>query len=282
MINSSDFRTDLFKQITTDVILTDQDLKELELKGLKNLDTELSKESKEWDKTKIVDLRHDLSLFTQILQKRVITSAAKTEQLVAKIDRFDAKQGNVEAMIDLAKHYGTGTGIEKNKEKAFKWIQRAAQDGESAEAIYLLANCYFLGNGISENKSLAIDLYKQAVQKKHTPSMIALANFFNRGDDVTEEEKQKAFKLFQQAAEKGDTMGMYNTGLFLMQGRGVDKNAKLAFDWFAKGSDLGHKECLIATYNCYKKGIGIKRNSTMAFLLSTQLNINERQMKKPK
>ncbi|RGB42343.1 hypothetical protein C1646_751112, partial [Rhizophagus diaphanus] len=39
-----------------------------------------------------------------------------------------AENGNKEAMFNLAKNYRNGEGTEKNLEKAFQWLQKAAEN----------------------------------------------------------------------------------------------------------------------------------------------------------
>ena len=49
----------------------------------------------------------------------------------------------------------------------------------------------------------------------------------------------KAFQYFQQSAEAGFGWGMYNLAHCYETGSGVQKNLKLAGEWYAKAADEG-------------------------------------------
>lgn len=73
--------------------------------------------------------------------------------------------------FDLGMEYLLGEGVQQDKQKAFKYLDEAAQDG-NVEAIYNLALMYYIGDGVAQNIPMAAKLldrvarngYKSAIQ----------------------------------------------------------------------------------------------------------------------
>ena len=67
------------------------------------------------------------------------------------------------AQYMLGDMYYYGTGTERNIEKAFYWIKRAAENG-IVPAVYMLGLCHELGNGTEKDVDTARKYYEQAAQ----------------------------------------------------------------------------------------------------------------------
>ena len=89
--------------------------------------------------------------------------------------------------------------------------------------------------------------------------VIAAFSFFSRNDLnedynkalVYAESKQysKAFPLFKELAEDGDVIAQFNTGLFYLNGLGVNQNTKQSMHWFEASANSGLRD---AQYNLAK------------------------------
>lgn len=72
-----------------------------------------------------------------------------------------AEAGDTQSMIDVASHYFTGQGVEKNDEKGYRWILTSANLGKK-EAQYILSMLYRDGLGTEVNLSRASFYAKKA------------------------------------------------------------------------------------------------------------------------
>lgn len=91
--------------------------------------------------------------------------------------------------------------------------------------------------------------------------------------------KDKAFFMkYQQSAEQNSPEGIYNLGVFYMEGKGVKKNMKMAYNLFLKSANMRYAR---AQYNIgvlYYKGIIVKQNystSIMWFMMAMRENLPE-------
>ena len=117
--------------------------------------------------------------------------------------------------------YMTGyEGHEKDEEKAFFWLKKAADTG-------------------------------------HPWAQYYLAWLFKRGAG-TIEDPEKAACLFEKAAEAGIAYAIHAAGDCYRKGYGVKKNPFKAIEWLKKGRDSA--ACCLALGEMYEFGEGIKEN----------------------
>ena len=70
------------------------------------------------------------------------TSQSSFSQLLTK-----ARNGDVEAMLDVAMKYYKGDGVTKNDRESFNWLLKAAQKGDVV-AMIGVAESYYYGIGV--------------------------------------------------------------------------------------------------------------------------------------
>jgi TPR repeat protein len=88
-------------------------------------------------------------------------------------------------------------------------------------------------------------------------------------------EYDEAIPYLKMACSKGSIKAIYNLGICLQRGLGVDKNEKLAFNFFKKAADHGHAE---ASYNCaiYYLNVLDDYESCLAYLRNaSKLNLTK-------
>ena len=124
----------------------------------------------------------------------------KVDKLQALINAID--NGNVEAMLELAKMYQNGEGVIKNWKKASQFYRKAANLGD-AKAMNLLGDMYYFGQGVEKN-------------------------FY------------QAFEFYKKAADLGNIAAMNNLGFMYENGKGVMKNLQKARNFYAKSANLGN------------------------------------------
>mmetsp|Transcript_38963 Transcript_38963/g.77353 ORF Transcript_38963/g.77353 Transcript_38963/m.77353 type:complete len:264 (-) Transcript_38963:35-826(-) len=115
-----------------------------------------------------------------------------------------ANQGDARATSRIGMLYLTGTGVEKDDEKAAAWISSAANAG-LADAQARMGSLLLGGVGVEKNP-------------------------------------EWAGYWFQQAADQGSVDAMYNLGLMYESGDGLEKDIEMAKYWLRKAMKAGDRE----------------------------------------
>ena len=78
------------------------------------------------------------------------------------------------------------------------------------------------------------------------------------------------FEYYKKAAELGNTRAMVYVGIAYKQGYPVNRNCDMAFNWFAKATELGD-EYLAPYYlaECYENGSGVETDENAAVMYYT-------------
>ena len=180
-----------------------------------------------------------------------------------------AEQGDGVSMNRIALLYSNGKGVRQDANKAFGWFQRSAEEG-FGWGMYNLAHCYENGDGVQQNDRIAKEWYEKAAYTGNSDAECRMGEYYcdagdyakarywykraaDRGDGramwmqgVLRSSEEyglhndwKAFQYFQQSAEAGFGWGMYHLACCYETGIGVQKNLKLAGEWYAKAADEG-------------------------------------------
>jgi uncharacterized protein len=123
-------------------------------------------------------------------------------ELLKKVDIVNALQqsaesGNFEAQFQLAKRSQTGDGVPKDVNEAFKWMQKAAQNGsassEAGDAMYQLALMYEKGEGVDPDEVQAHTLFLEAANAYATPeATFRVGQMYEKGDGVPQDDRKAA------------------------------------------------------------------------------------------
>ena len=109
-----------------------------------------------------------------------------------------AEQDHVYAQLNLGRIYRDGLGVEKNAKEAFKWFEKAANQG-SNDGLHHLGNSYASGKGAMKNKALAMQSYKKAADNGHAASMHSMGAMHSINKDY-----KKATEWFKRTYERED------------------------------------------------------------------------------
>lgn len=243
---------------------------------------------------------NDIRKFTKILpalsnEKQISTmeaySIVELEELV--------KQGDEQALIELADRHYFGTGIEQNlpksvsfliqgaqqgnplaqqrlafcrsqgiggakdEKKAFFWIKKAANQG-IALAQADLSFLYLKGIGTIKDDKKALFWAKKAAQEADGNAQIVLSEFYRDGIGTTKDDK-KVFFYTQKAAEQGIMHAQSNLAYLYRNGIGTAKDNKKSFFWTKRAAyqgDLLEKNNLSLHYFY---GLATDKNEEQAF-----------------
>ena len=129
---------------------------------------------------------------------------------------------------------------EKNAEEAFKYLQKAKDNGSISAMVHLGA-CYQNAWGTARNPSVAFELYEQAHNAGDLGGTIQYGLCLKNAIGVVGDPINAA-KLFKEASDKGDPIGQREYGKCLETGCGVAKNVHKAIEYHQKASDAGDPE----------------------------------------
>ena len=178
-----------------------------------------------------------------------------------------ANQSHFPSMLKLVQVYLDGVGVEKNRDIAQQWIDRAVKlRGEkvvlkSLSEVYpaderdevvqdLLSQIEFT---IKESDVEIEELKKKALSGD-LDSKRALVNLYLAGRKV-DEDPRKALELSEEAAVMGDVGSMYKTGEMYRRGIGeIHQDLSKAELWYKKAVALGDLNSAIALCEMYYKG----------------------------
>jgi len=165
-----------------------------------------------------------------------------------------AKSGDVNSQKYLAKAYYEGNGTyQKNYFESFKWIKKAAEQGD-AEALFMLYNYY--DNGIGCEKEFRLDLLIESANQ-HYPKALAEAGFFLSQMIGKEDE---GHNLLLEAYSLG-----IKSVLPLIAANYVRKNDfASAINYFTKGTveciDFAQANAYRGLSYMYSQGLGVPHN----------------------
>ncbi len=125
----------------------------------------------------------------------------KLQTLINEIDN-----GNVEAMLKMAKMYQDGDGVIKNWRKATQFYRKAANLG-NATAMNLLGDIYYFGTGVEIDFYKAVEWYRKAAERGNIAAMNNLGFMYENGKG-TRKDVRKARGYYTAAANLGNNLAM--------------------------------------------------------------------------
>ncbi len=109
-----------------------------------------------------------------------------------------AEAGDADSQYAMGLHYLHGEGVEKNFDKAFTWLTKAA-DQNHTPAQYDLGVMYALGEGVEKDYAMAEKLYRKAADKNYPEALYGLGVMYERGEGLKKDTGEAA-KYYRQAA----------------------------------------------------------------------------------
>lgn len=216
-----------------------------------------------------------------------------------------AEAGDIFAQNELPDMYFYGFGTEKNVGEALRWLETAAARG-FWRPLNKLGEMYYYGEGVPADESRARGYFEKAAamgygdaeanlamceyagQKKNMTRAVSLlrrafahgalfskdiANllglFILDGEGVKKDEKE-AFEWMKRSAEMGCPAGMNHLAVFYERGIGTAPNEAKAEEWCRKAADLGHAEAAVQ-YGIYQREKGNHKTALRYFRRSAEM-----------
>jgi TPR repeat protein len=155
------------------------------------------------------------------------------EELAAR-----AMDGDAKAQMQLGLNYADGSKIAPNPAEAFRWFEKAADQG-LPEAQEALGHMLLTGTGVPADPSAAMNWYEKAAAQGKADAEGALGKFYHDGISVPQD-FTVALKWLSKAAAQGHGESMYNLGIMYAEGQGVERNYATAGRWFREAAADGY------------------------------------------
>lgn len=149
-----------------------------------------------------------------------------------------AQAGKARSQNFVGYCYDIGRGVKRDLKKARQWYEKAAKQGQ-IDAIFNLAVVNDKGLGIRRNAARAARLYRQAALRGDLQAQANLAVMLLDGDGI-KKNISAGLRWLRRAAQRGDARAQYNLGQAYLHGEGVQKNITYAKRWLSKAAKAGH------------------------------------------
>ena len=185
-----------------------------------------------------------------------------TDQNTFAFDELQQKanDGDAQAQFDLALCYADGTEIEINRELAFDWHKKAAEQGH-VNAQFALGLYYFL----NPDRKHFSTLLCRGLNNRHVERAYYLAVILALGKNMQDADDDQAFSWFKKASENDSGEAQYWLAQCYHDGIGTQQNEEFAFDSFKKAAEQGFADAYYWLALCYHEGKGCQQNYQLAF-----------------
>ena len=168
------------------------------------------------------------------------------------------KAGDASAQTALGQRYELGHGVERNRDKAVKWYQRAIEQ-DNPLAMFLLGQMYETDVQSDRDYRRAAKLYMRAADKGHAAAQARLAQLYELGLGVPQDFAAAA-TWYTAAAKQWKLSDHYPLGSTYAIGRGDSKISSDAIRWFERAAALGVAEAQFDLGLAYEVGNGVELN----------------------
>lgn len=201
-----------------------------------------------------------------IYAQKIVLSYYMENQLIEKIKDLAEKlvQNDDSGIgeIILYNLYFSGSGAEKNLEKAIELLKKAAK--KSKEGKFYLGRHYIYNSETGTDVKKGIDLLEKAAADGSSDALFELANMYYNGN-LIEKDFDKTKKYIRKAADMGNVDAQFAIANMFFDGEIVEKDYKQAFKWFAYAAVQGSKDAQFSLGMCYENGLGVEQDLRAAF-----------------
>jgi TPR repeat protein len=185
-----------------------------------------------------------------------------------RLYRRSAELGNVNGMLYLSTAHSLGIGTTKDLKESHRWIERASNLGK-ASAIHLMAHEFENGEVVQIDKTKAFELMSLAFSKGDRYCTSCYASCFFEGIG-TPKNDDKGLEILVNNSKTNASI-QTDIAMRIREGRGVQKNAKVADDWERsafetrlKGAKAGVLDEQEAVAECFLDGKGTAKDLKQA------------------
>ena len=149
-----------------------------------------------------------------------------------------ARLGNVNAEYMLGKIYLDVDSGHFEAKKAIYWLTRASENGNDL-AQYALGKLYREGNYVERDIRKAISLFTLAAEQDNSYAAYALGKLYLQQDEVSKD-MDTALKWLTLSADFGNQFAQYQLGKLYLLGRDVPRDRAAAVQWLTLSANQGN------------------------------------------
>lgn len=161
-----------------------------------------------------------------------------------------------------------GLGTVKDYKQGIEFTNKAVDLGFKM-AYWRMAYTYELGKELPKDQQKADEYYSEALEVMKNlaeggdPEALAnLGSMYLNGNGVVKNEKV-AFEYYLESSEKGFVFAMFILGQMYQYGLGAPKNLEKAISWYRKSADAGDPNAQLQLGNLYLNGKGVEQNVSL-------------------
>lgn len=139
-----------------------------------------------------------------------------------------------------------------------KWYRKAAETG-NPDAQWYLGLQYRFGSFVNKDFVEAVRWYRKAAENGSPEMKYELGEIYASGKIVSKDSTE-ALKWFRKAAEQGDAFFQCNLAERFLNGRGVTIDLKEAAKWYRKAAEQGDRDGQCWLGEMYRDGEGVARD----------------------
>jgi TPR repeat protein len=193
--------------------------------------------------------------------------------------KFSAKNGSIQAQLDMANRYQKGYGIQQDLQKCINYYEMAC-DEDSGEAEYRLAMIYLHEESIPKDYLKVYDLMERANDKGYSEASKLFVTTTRYSSRVYYSE---IIAMFIYVTENGTDDLHYYIGCLYYEGHddkdlgeyGVDRNYTKAAEWYLAASNNGDSRADYRLGMMYKCGEGVDQNLNKAIYYYERASLKE-------
>lgn len=154
--------------------------------------------------------------------------------------RQAAARGDAEAQFIVGGMLYQGQGIDPDRRNGFKWLLKAAEQGNSSpESLNIIGGHYLRGQFVPQNYLEAKKWLTKAAAQGNISAQNDLAYLHYHGLGG-ERDYGKALELYEKAALQGDVLAQANLGLMHATGTGTVTDRALGYAWYSLAASRGN------------------------------------------
>lgn len=170
------------------------------------------------------------------VEKDPVQAAHWKKKADAQIDDLKKKaaDGDAPSQFALGFCHAEGMGVAKDKNLAYTWYRKAA-DQEDVLGQFYLGWCYADGEGVPKDLLQSLSWFRKAAEQGHVDAQKSLAAMYRFGDENVPKDEAQAFLWYHEAATQGDGQSCLIVAMYYMNGTGmaVDKVEAYAYGLLA-------------------------------------------------
>lgn len=174
--------------------------------------------------------------------KNIVIEGEESQPDYVEFLKRSADSGDITAHYYLGVYYEE---VEHNDLKAFEHFQKAADAGMSDAQNMLYLYYYWGGDGIPIDKEKAFKWIEKSANQGNKRAQYLLGRMYLEGQYV-EKDLKKAFDLLIISAENGYAMAAFDVGVMYKNGEYVEADYAKAIEWIEKSAKLGFSDAQYA------------------------------------